>query len=269
MTVDRPMPGRCALITGATAGIGAAFARQLAAEGWDLVLVARDTERLDATAAELTGRYGNRTEVVSADLSTDDGCARVERRLATGDPVDLLVNNAGLSLNQPFLRSTVADETRLLRLNVHAVLRLTHAALGPMTRRGKGTVINVSSVAGFGPVMPGSTYPASKAWVTSFSESIGQSASAAGVHVMALCPGYTRTGYHERTGIDMSGMPRWIWLEADDVVAEALRDLRKGRTVSVPDWKYKLAVASLRHVPRRLLRGAFRDRRGQVDPAGQ
>jgi uncharacterized protein len=183
--------------------------------------------------------------------------------------VDLLVNNAGLSLNQPFLRSTVADETRLLRLNVHAVLRLTHAALGPMTRRGNGTVINVSSVAGFGPVMPGSTYPASKAWVTSFSESIGQSARAAGVHVMALCPGYTRTGYHERTGIDMSGMPRWIWLKADDVVAEALRDLRKGKTLSVPDWKYKLAVASLRHVPRRLLRGAFRDRRGQVDPAGQ
>ncbi|MFI9642732.1 SDR family NAD(P)-dependent oxidoreductase [Micromonospora sp. NPDC051925] len=269
MTADRPAPGRRALITGATAGIGAAFARQLAAEGWDLILVARDATRLDTTAAELTGRYGNRVEVIPADLSTDDGCARVERRLATGDPVHLLVNNAGLSLSRPFLRSSVADETQLLRLNVHAVLRLTLAALGPMVERGDGAVINVSSVAGFGPVMPGSTYPASKAWVTSFSESIGQSARASGVHVMALCPGYTRTGYHERTGIDMSGMPRWIWLQADDVVAEALRDLRKGKSVSVPDWKYKLAVASLRHVPRRLLRGAFRDRRGQVDPTGK
>ncbi|MBO4159621.1 MULTISPECIES: SDR family NAD(P)-dependent oxidoreductase [Micromonospora] len=269
MTADRPAPGRRALITGATAGIGESFARQLAAEGWDLILVARDATRLDATAAELTGRYGNQVQVVPADLSTDDGCARVERRLTTGDPVHLLVNNAGLSLSRPFLRSTVADETQLLRLNVHAVLRLTLAALGPMIERGDGAVINVSSVAGFGPVMPGSTYPASKAWVTSFSESIGQSTRVAGVHVMALCPGYTRTGYHERTGIDMSGMPRWIWLQADDVVAEALRDLRKGKTVSVPDWKYKLAVASLRHVPRRLLRGAFRDRRGQLDPAGE
>ena len=269
MTADRTAPGRRALITGATAGIGESFARQLSAEGWDLILVARDATRLDATAAELTGRYGNRVEVMPADLSTDDGCGRVERRLATGDPVHLLVNNAGLSLSRPFLRSTVADETQLLRLNVHAVLRLTLAALGPMTERGDGAVINVSSVAGFGPVMPGSTYPASKAWVTSFSESIGQSTRASGVHVMALCPGYTRTGYHERTGIDMSAMPRWIWLRADDVVAEALRDLRKGKTVSVPDWKYKLAVASLRHVPRRLLRGAFRDRRGQLDPAGE
>ncbi|MFJ6196783.1 SDR family NAD(P)-dependent oxidoreductase [Micromonospora sp. NPDC092111] len=269
MTADRPAPDRRALITGATAGIGAAFAHRLAADGWDLVLVARDVTRLDATAAELTGRYGHRVESVPADLSTDDGCALVERRLTTGDPVHLLVNNAGTSLNRPFLRSSVADEARLLRLNVHAVLRLTLAALGPMTERRDGAVINVSSVAGFGPVMPGSTYPASKAWVTSFTESVGQSVRPLGVRVMALCPGYTRTGYHERNGIDLSGMPRWAWLRADDVVAEALRDLRKGKVVSVPDWKYKLAVAGLRHAPRRLLRGATRDRRGRVDPAGE
>ncbi|WFE63266.1 SDR family oxidoreductase [Micromonospora sp. WMMD714] len=269
MTADRPARGRRALITGATAGIGESFARQLAAEGWDLVLVARDADRLATAAAETADRHGIRVETIPADLSTDDGCARVERRLATGDPVHLLVNNAGTSLSRPFLRSTVADEIQLLRLNVHAVLRLTLAALGPMTTRGDGAVINVSSVAGFGPVMPGSTYPASKAWVTSFSESIGQSVRASGVHVMALCPGYTRTGYHERAGIDMSSMPGWIWLRADDVVAEALRDLRKGKTVSVPDWRYKLAVASLRHLPRRLLRSAFRDRRGRVDPTGR
>ncbi|MCI4063577.1 SDR family oxidoreductase [Micromonospora sp. R77] len=262
---SRPVAApRRALITGATAGIGAAFADRLAAEGWDLVLVARDAARLDASAAELTGRHGREVEILPADLSTDDGCALVERRLVAGPPVELLVNNAGISLNTPFLRSAVADEARLLRLNVLAVLRLTHAALGPMVERGKGTVINVSSVAGFGAVMPGSTYSASKAWVTNFSESIAASVAPRGVRVMALCPGYTRTGYHERAGIDMSRTPPWMWLKADEVVDEALRDLRKGKVVSVPTWKYKLAVAGLRHAPRRLLRGAFRDTRGRT-----
>ncbi|MEV4491051.1 SDR family oxidoreductase [Micromonospora coxensis] len=268
MSPENPATERWALVTGVTAGIGEAFARRLAAEGRHLVLVARDAARLDEVAAELTGRHGRRVETIPADLSTDDGCARVEGRLTDGDPVDLLVNNAGISLDRSFLRSTVEDEARLLRLNVHAVMRLTLAALGPMTRRGDGAVINVSSVAGFGPVMPGSTYPASKAWVTSFSESVDLSVRPLGVRVMALCPGYTDTGYHERNGIDMSGTPGWMWLRADDVVAEALRDLRKGKQVSVPDWKYKLAVAGLRHAPRRLLRLAYRDRRGQGGPAG-
>ncbi|MGC5017399.1 SDR family NAD(P)-dependent oxidoreductase [Micromonospora sp. DT47] len=267
MTSDHPATERRALITGATAGIGEAFARRLAADGWHLVLVARGATRLAEVAADLTGRYGHQVETLSADLSTDDGCAVVERRLADGAPVDLLINNAGISLNRPFLRSTAADEARLLRLNVHAVMRLTLAALGPMTDRRAGAVINVSSVSGFAPVMPGSTYPASKAWVTSFSESVDQSARPFGVRVMALCPGYTRTGYHERNGIDISGTPGWMWLRADDVVDEALRDLWKGKPVSVPDWRYKLAVAGLRYAPRRLVRAVYRDRRGRVDPA--
>ncbi|MBM0238974.1 SDR family oxidoreductase [Micromonospora sp. ATA32] len=255
---------RRALVTGATAGIGAAFARRLAADGWHLVLVARDVARLDESAAELTGRYGRQVETIPADLSTDDGCARIERRLADGSPIDLLVNNAGISLNTPFLRSTVEDEARLLRLNVHAVMRLTLAALRPMTERRNGTVINVSSVAGFGAVMPGSTYSASKAWVTNFSESVGQSARPFGVRVMALCPGYTRTEFHDRAGINMSKTPEWMWLQADDVVDEALRDLRKGKMVSVPGWRYKLAVAGLRHAPRGLLHRVSRDTRGRI-----
>ncbi|TDC76917.1 SDR family oxidoreductase [Micromonospora sp. KC606] len=267
MTADRPGATRRALVTGATAGIGEAFARRLAADGGDLVLVARNADRLAEVAAELTGRHGHRVETIPADLSTVDGCALVARRLAAGPPVDLLVNNAGISLERSFLRSTVEDEERLLRLNVHAVMRLTLAALGPMTERRHGAVINVSSVSGFGPVMPGSTYPASKAWVTGFSESVDLSVRPLGVRVMALCPGYTATGYHERNGIDMSGTPRWMWLRADDVVAEALRDLRKGKQVSVPDWKYKLAVAGLRHAPRRLLRLVYKDRRGRLGPA--
>ncbi|KAB1107503.1 SDR family NAD(P)-dependent oxidoreductase [Micromonospora aurantiaca] len=264
MTGDTHPSRRRALVTGASLGIGEAFARRLAADGWDLVLVARDAARLDALAAELTGRHGGDVETIAADLSTEDGCAAVEQRLTAGTPIELLVNNAGISLSTSFVRSSVADEARLVRLNVLAVLRLTHAALGPMIERGHGAVINVSSVAGFGVPMPGSTYSASKAWVTNFSESIGQSVAPLGVRVMALCPGYTRTGVHERAGIDMSRLPAWAWLRADDVVAEGLRDLRKGKAVSVPDWKYKVAVAGLRHAPKRLLRGFRRDTRGAV-----
>ncbi|MGC4894437.1 SDR family NAD(P)-dependent oxidoreductase [Micromonospora sp. DT31] len=261
-----PSPRR-ALVTGASLGIGEAFTRRLAADGWDLVLVARDAARLDGLAAELTGRHGIEVETIPADLSTDEGCVAVERRLSAIPPVELLVNNAGFSLSTPFVRSSVEDEARLIRLNVLSVLRLTHAALGPMSERGHGAVINVSSVAGFGVPMPGSTYSASKAWVTNFSESIGQSVAPLGVRVMALCPGYTRTGTHERAGIDMSRLPAWAWLRADDVVAEGLRDLRKGKLVSVPDWKYKVAAAGLRHAPRRLLRGFRRDTRGAADRA--
>lgn len=260
----RTGPAR-ALVTGATAGIGAAFARRLAADGRHLVLVARDGDRLAGLAAELAERHQVRVDILPADLTTDDGCLAVERRLAeSAEPIELLVNSAGISLARSFLRSTVEDEARLLRLNVHAVMRLTLAALATMTVRRDGAVINVSSVAGFGAVMPGSTYSASKAWVTNFSESVGQSARRYGVRVMALCPGFTRTEFHQRAGINVSKMPDWLWLSADDVVAEALRDLGKGRLVSVPDWKYKAAVFGLRHAPRGLLRAVGGDTRARV-----
>jgi uncharacterized protein len=262
--VSEPSKRPVALVTGATAGIGAAFARRLAADSYDLVLVARDGERLAKFASELTERHAVSTEVVAADLATEAGCAAVEERLRRTPVIDLLVNNAGTSLNTAFLRSTVEAEESLLRLNIHAVMRLTLAALPGMTERGRGSVINVSSVAGFGAVMPGSTYPASKAWVTTFSQSVAQSVGRFGVRVMALCPGYTRTEYHARAGIDMSKLPDWLWLQADDVVDAALRDLAKGRYVSVPDWKYKTAVFALRHVPYRLLRAAMRDTRGRL-----
>lgn len=255
-----------ALVTGASSGIGESFARQLAADGYDLVLVARDAQRLAALARQLSNEYGLEAVALPADLSTDAGCAVVEERLrSVRAPVDLLVNNAGLTLNIPFLRSTVADETRLLLVNVHAVLRLTLAALPGMVQRRRGDVVNVSSVSGFAAVMPGSTYPASKAWVTNFSESVGLSVRPYGVRVMALCPGYTRTELHQRAGIDMSRTPAWMWLDSDAVVRAALRDLRRGRTVSVPDWRYKAATFALRHLPRRVLQLAARDTRGRID----
>jgi uncharacterized protein len=253
---------RTALITGASSGFGAAFARRLAAEGYDLVLVARDERRLADLAANLSTRHGVTATPVPADLSTDDGCAAVEKYLA--DPVEMLVNSAGVSLNQSFAKSTVEAETRLLRLNVHAVMRLTLAALPGMIERGRGDVINVSSVAGFAAVMPGSTYSASKAWVTNFSESVAHSVRRHGVRVMALCPGYTHTEFHDRAGIDMSKTPEWLWLQVDQVIVDALRDLRRGKVVSVPDWKYKVAVFGMRHLPRVLLQAVARDTRGRT-----
>ncbi|GAA3280589.1 SDR family NAD(P)-dependent oxidoreductase [Dactylosporangium vinaceum] len=250
-----------AVVTGATAGIGAAFARQLAAEGFELVLVARRGERLSALAAELPVPV----EVLVADLATTAGCDAVAARLTDPDrPVDLLVNNAGRSLNRSFLRSTPELEEELLRLNVHAVLRLTLAALPPMVERRRGEIINVSSVSGFAATMPGSTYPATKAWVTNFSESQAQLVREHGVRVMALCPGYTRTEFHEVAGIDMAHSPAWVWLDADTVVRAALRDLRRGRLVSVPGWINRVAVFGMRHAPRRLLHRVARDARGRI-----
>ena len=254
-----------ALVTGATAGLGAAFARQLAASGYDLVLVARDAQRLAATADELSAAHGVDCVPLVADLGTDDGCEPVADRLRDPDhPVDLLVNNAGISINGAFLRTDLSDEERLLDLNVRAVLRLTHAALPVMVARGSGEIVNVSSVSGFAAVMPGSTYPASKAWVTSFTESQAQLVHGTGVRVLALCPGYTRTEFHQRAGIDMSATPTWLWLSADAVVRAALRDLRRGRLVSVPSLRYKAAVFGLRYSPSGLRHRFARDRRGRA-----
>jgi uncharacterized protein len=256
-----------AVVTGATAGIGAAFARKLQAEGYALILVARDAERLAAMAAEFdgsgSGGSGGAVETVAADLTTPTGLAAVEKQVRER-PVDLLINNAGIGINRQFVESTVEDEERLLALNVTSVMRLTLAALPGMVERGRGGIINVSSVAGFGVPVPGSTYSASKAWVTNFSESVAESVRSRGVRVTALCPGTTKTEFHARAGIDMSRAPEWMWLTADRVVADGLRDLRRGKVVSVPDWKYKVVVFGMRHLPRAVLRRAGRDVRGRV-----
>jgi len=242
-----------ALVTGGTAGIGAAFVRALAAEGYHLVVVSRDAQRLGEQGRELSAKHGVPVTPLAADLTTPDGCAAVERRLAEPtEPVDLLVNNAGMALNRSFLKTTPDDLDRMLALNVTAVQRLTRAALPGMVERRQGDVINVSSVAGF-IAMPGSTYSASKAWVTNFSESVGLAVRRHGVRVLALCPGFTRTEFQERAGIDRGGIPAWLWLSADEVVRDGLRDLRRGRPVSVPDWRYKAAVFGLRYGPRRLI----------------
>ncbi len=246
-----------ALVTGATQGIGAAFVAQLAREGSDLVLVARTEERLVEQAKELSERYGIGVETIAADLSTDDGLVRVEARVCDLDaPIDLLVNNAGCGLPADFLDSDIADEDRMLALNVRALMRLTHAALPGMVERGSGGIINVSSVAGLVPTATGATYGASKAWVTAFTESLSMLIKDTGVRLTSLCPGFTRTQYEDRVGISRNGIPERLWLDADDVVSTALRDHRRGAVVSVPGAQYKASVVAARLIPRRILRWA-------------
>ncbi|MEE1787481.1 SDR family oxidoreductase [Streptomyces sp. SP17BM10] len=236
-----------ALITGATAGIGAAFARRLARGGYRLVLVARDTERLERTAADLQGTYGVETEVLTADLATDEGIGAVEARLSdAARPVDLLVNNAGFGNRGAFLTVPLQDELDMLKVHVEAVLRLTAAALPGMRDRGRGAIINVASVAAF---LPRGTYGASKAWVVSFTQGVLRDLGGSGVRMMALCPGFTRTEFHERAGMGTGNIPSWSWLSAERVVEEALRDLGRGRSVSVPGKRYKAAVALARVLP--------------------
>ncbi|MCD0448669.1 SDR family oxidoreductase [Actinocorallia sp. API 0066] len=236
-----------ALITGATAGIGAAFARRLARDGLDLVLVARDNERLTASADDLASRFGIKTEVIQADLATDEGISRVEERLREG--VDLLVNNAGFGNQGTFLNVPVEDELRMLKVHCEAVLRLTYAALPGMRERGKGGIINVASVAAF---LVRGTYGASKAWVVSFTEALAQEIREPNVNALALCPGLVRTEFHERANMDVTGVPAALWLDADAVVNTALADLRRGRAVSVPDVRYKAIVGLSKLVPKNL-----------------
>jgi short-subunit dehydrogenase len=240
-----------ALITGPTAGIGSCFAHQLAQRGYDLVLVARDESRLHALAAEVEKEYDVDTEVLVADLADREQLARVERRVAdSGRPVDLLVNNAGFGHKRPFLENSVEDEQQMLDVLVTAVLRVTHAALGAMVARGQGAIINVSSVAGF---LPRGSYSAAKAYVTSLSEWADLTYRDQGVRVMALCPGFTKTEFHERMDVSRDSAPSWMWLEADRLVADALSDLEKGKRVSVPSKRYKAITGVVRYTPSSVL----------------
>jgi len=238
-----------ALVTGATAGIGHAFAHHLARRGHDLVLVARDSARLEEVGAELRSQHAVTVEVITADLVQADQLAVVEARLADRDRrVELLVNNAGFGLKERFLDNPIEAEHAMLDVLVTAVLRLTHAALGPMTERGSGGVINVSSVAAF---LPRGTYAATKAWVNSFTEWAANEYRAQGVTVMALCPGFTKTEFHER--MDVTRGTGFLWLDVDFLVEKALSDFDKGRIYSIPGAQYKTIVGLTRLVPNRAL----------------
>ncbi|GAA4113723.1 SDR family oxidoreductase [Knoellia locipacati] len=245
-----------ALVTGATAGIGREFALQLAARGDDVVLVARDVPRLEALAAELRAAHGVQVEVLPADLSDRAQLDRVAQRLASTDaPVDVLVNNAGFSLKGSFLDNDVAAEEGLFDVLSRAVLVLSHAAGRAMRARGRGAIVNVSSVASF---LTSGTYSANKSFVTVFSEGLAAELAGTGVTVTALCPGFTHTEFHQRADLDMSSMPEFLWLDAPRLVRDALADVDKGKVVSVPGRQYKAIVTALRVLPRPLVRSRSR-----------
>jgi short-subunit dehydrogenase len=242
-----------ALITGSTSGIGAAFARRLAADGHNLVLVARDTKRLREQATELHDRHGIEAEVLTADLAADDGIDTAAARLADRkNPVDLLINNAGFGNKGRFLDVSMADELTMLKVHCEAVLRLTAAASGAMRERGRGGVVNVASVAAF---VPRGTYGASKAWVVQFTQGAARDLAGSGVRLMVLCPGFVRTEFHQRAGMGTDNIPGWMWLDADKVVATALHDLARGKSLSIPDPRYKTLMGLAKVTPRGLLGG--------------
>ena len=249
------MPRPVALITGPTSGLGAGFARRYAIDGYDLVLVARDIERLERLAAELRDEAGAGAEVLVADLAAEADRVKVADRLAAG--VRVLVNNAGFGTSGEFWTADLALLQSQLDVNVTAVMQLTHAALPPMLAAHEGTVINVASVAGLLPGR-GSTYSASKAWVIAFSEGLANGLGGTGVGVHALCPGFVRTEFHERAGIDMAGTPSWFWLEVNDVVRDTIADVAKGKVVIVPGLQYKALTTGGRVVPRNLVRAMTR-----------
>jgi short-subunit dehydrogenase len=242
-----------ALITGASAGLGAEFARQLAAQGCNLVLVARDQARLQATAAELEQRYGIRAEVLPADLTDDGGVAAVVERLTAAErPVGVLVNNAGTGLLHNFERNDISEEKQHLKLHVETAMELVHAVLPGMLERGSGRIINVASVAAF---VPRGTYSAAKAWLLSFSRWANLAYGPRGVKVTAVCPGFTHTEFHDRMGMDKSVAPAWTWLTAERVVREGLADNLRGKAVSIPSKRYKVVAAAARLLPDRLVTG--------------
>ena len=240
-----------AVITGATAGIGRAFAERLARDAYDLVLVARNAERLDELAQRLREEHGVNVEVLVTDLALPDQRAVVEERLADPTrPVDLLVNNAGRGVGSSFLDSAIETEEAVFELNAHAVLRLTKAVLPGMVARRSGAVVNVSSVAAW---VPRGSYAASKAYVLSLSRSAAIDVAPCGVVVQALCPGMTHTEFHARAGSDAERrVPEFLWLSADRVVADSLAALARGRTVCIPGRRWRVIVAVTRLVPARL-----------------
>lgn len=253
MTSEATPAGTTALITGATAGIGAEFARQLAEQGHSVVLVARDAARLKATAEQLERRYGVRAEVLAADLADDAGVAAVVGRLADpARPVEILVNNAGVGLLRSFEENDIAEEAGHLKVHVETAMKLTHTALQGMLSRHSGRIINVASVAAF---VPRGSYSAAKSWLVSFCRWANLAYAKQGVNVTAVCPGFTHTEFHDRMGMDKTVTPRWMWLQAERVVREGLADNARGKAVSIPTKRYKVLTAAARILPDRLVAG--------------
>lgn len=259
-----------ALVTGATAGLGAAFARALARRGYALILVARDAARLSDAAESLRAAHGVSVEVLAADLATDGGVDAVLARIAEGgrDParaIALLVNNAGFGTKGPLVTTDPVAQETMLRLHVLAVHRLTQAAVRGMAAEGRGAVITVASVASYLTSAGNVNYCATKAYQRFAMESLAREVAARGIYVQALCPGFTRTEFHQRAAMSMRSIPGWMWLDADRVVADSLAAMERGSpTVVIPGAQYKAAVLLLRFLPRwavQRMSGRYRETR--------
>lgn len=247
-------------MTGATAGIGLEFARRLAERGHDLVLVARDTDRMTSVAADLSARFGCEVESLRADLTDRDDMHRVAARLADPDrPVDVLVNNAGFGLNHFVVGGEIDDELRQLDILCTAVLVLSHAAAGAMKARRRGAIITIASVSAFTSL---ASYSAAKAWALVFSEVLAGELRGTGVTVTAVCPGFTRSEFHQRAGMDMSRLPGFMWLTAGHVADAGLAAARRGQLVVIPGAQYRVLSALLQIAPRGLRWWVFWGRPG-------
>ncbi len=243
-----------ALITGASSGIGATFARQLAARGCDLVLVARRQDRLAQEARDLEAAHSIQAEILPADLTCDAGLKAVEERIAAAPALEYLVNNAGFGITGRFFELPVDGQDSMHRLHILAPMRLMHAALAGMVARRRGNIINVSSVAGFGQ-SPGSvSYSATKTWMTSFTEGIYLELKSirSPVRVQALCPGFTLSEFHDSMHFDRKNIAASLWMSAADVVSASLRALDRDQLIVVPGWRYRLLSSVMRSVPRPL-----------------
>jgi uncharacterized protein len=241
------MKRKVALVTGASSGIGAVFARRLSEQGFDLILVARRRERLERLASGLAG-----AEVLVADLAVDADLRRVEERIAAEPDLECLVNNAGFGSQGRFREAGLEIQDRMHRLHVIATLRLTHAALGVMLARARGSIINVSSVAGFLHNPFSVSYGATKAWINSFTEALYVELKSAGspIRIQALCPGFTVSEFHDVLGIDRSVIPRSLWMSAEEVVETSLRSLEQDKVIVIPGWRYRWFVRFQQRLPR-------------------
>ncbi len=239
-----------ALVTGASVGIGESFTRLLAKQGYNIALVARDEVRLHERADSLRKKFGVQTFVLVADLATDAGCKVVEDYIITY-PIEVLINNAGFGIKYPFTMSALQAEQDLLDVLVRTPMRLMHVILPGMKERNSGTIINVSSVASF---IAGGTYSAAKSYLTVLTEAVNTEVKGTNIKVSALCPGFTRTEFHQRGKMKMSGLPDFMWLNSDKLVEQSWKDAQANKPVSIPGWQYKLLVGVISTVPRKFVR---------------
>jgi short-subunit dehydrogenase len=239
-----------ALVTGASAGIGLEFVHQLSKKGYDVILVSRNKNKLEEIAKDVVNKYGIKTEILTADLGTEQGIKQTCDFILQND-VEFVVNSAGLGINKPFHATDLAEEVNLLNVLVKAPLEISHAAINQMMKKNKGFIVNVGSVAAW---TTSGTYSAAKVWLTSFSESLNTNYKSSGINVTVVAPGFTRTEFHQRAQRPTNEIPNWMWISTQLVVKESIKAVLKAKPVVIPHLKYKILFVFLRVMPRSFIR---------------